>query len=510
MSTRHLCPVPRPLALFLGPVAVLALAYGSLWHALGAEPIYQFDESLYANNALDLYFDGGTNPLVVRRHGDVDAYNVKPPLVIWLQAASFRAFGLSEFAVRLPSALAGTLTALAVYVFAARTLRSPATGLIAAGVLLSSAGYIDDNVARAGDLDAVLTAFTTAYVLVFLRVTLRPPGRTWPWALALGTLILGGYLSKSVAAFFFLPGILLVAALPANRWIWRKPSFYLVAAATLSACIGFALLRESLAPGYLDAVYQSEIRRVGAAVMTWQVQPWDFYYDQLRDWQFRPYLYPALFAPALWLLTGVAGRSPANAPDPRKRRALGLLIVLTASYLLLVSIPPVKLEWYTAPLFPPLALLVALSLKLVVELLPWRQTLKPGLPEALPLLLALPLVGPPYAATVKRVAHVRTPLHPHDVEGYALREALRQLPEVRKVQIFKRSSELVHFDQLRFYTRSALADGRLDAADYVTEPHFAVGDIVLVYAYEDRMALAELYATEALFVLEGVYLLRIR
>ena len=55
----------------------------------------------------------------------------KPPLVYWLQIAAYGAFGENSFSARLPSALAGALTVLAIYGFG-RRLRDARTGLWAA------------------------------------------------------------------------------------------------------------------------------------------------------------------------------------------------------------------------------------------------------------------------------------------------------------------------------------------------------------------------------------------
>src|SRR5262249_30170312 len=46
----------------------------------------------------------------------------KPPLFYWLTAASLAAFGDSEFAARLPSLLAATASAMALYLFLRRAL----------------------------------------------------------------------------------------------------------------------------------------------------------------------------------------------------------------------------------------------------------------------------------------------------------------------------------------------------------------------------------------------------
>src|SRR5690242_955714 len=87
---------------------LILISFFPLFINLGKFPIRMWDEATYANNAIDmLSFD---NPLVVEHMGQPDMYNTKPPLVIWLQAAAMKIFGINEWSVRMPSAMFGLLT----------------------------------------------------------------------------------------------------------------------------------------------------------------------------------------------------------------------------------------------------------------------------------------------------------------------------------------------------------------------------------------------------------------
>ncbi|NJN78792.1 MAG: hypothetical protein HC803_11115 [Saprospiraceae bacterium] len=95
-------------------VGIILLAFIPLFYNLGEAAIYIWDEAIYANNALEMSFT--KQFLVLQNNGISSLYNVKPPLVIWLQTLSIWTFGANEFAVRLPSALAGLMTCLAIFV----------------------------------------------------------------------------------------------------------------------------------------------------------------------------------------------------------------------------------------------------------------------------------------------------------------------------------------------------------------------------------------------------------
>ena len=77
------------------------------------------DEALYAHSAIRMAERGGwLTPMFRGRYG-----LYKPPLLVWLAAISTKFFGVSAFALRLPSLLAGALIACIVFEWL-RRLRS--------------------------------------------------------------------------------------------------------------------------------------------------------------------------------------------------------------------------------------------------------------------------------------------------------------------------------------------------------------------------------------------------
>src|SRR6188472_2907303 len=69
----------------------LLLAALNIGYRLDREVVTTWDESLYAVSAAEMVRSG--NWLVTTFQGDVDYYNTKPPLNIWLIATSFKLFG---------------------------------------------------------------------------------------------------------------------------------------------------------------------------------------------------------------------------------------------------------------------------------------------------------------------------------------------------------------------------------------------------------------------------------
>ncbi|NJN35052.1 MAG: hypothetical protein HC817_13135 [Saprospiraceae bacterium] len=150
---------------------ILIIAYIPIFYNLEKPPIFIWDEAIYANNAIEMYVN--KDFIVLKNNGLPTLYNVKPPLVIWLQCISIWIFGVSEFSIRLPSAIAALFTCFALFYFAKRNFNST-IGILAVMFLITSAGYIQVHVSRTGDLDSVLVLFITLYTLVFFEMLLQP------------------------------------------------------------------------------------------------------------------------------------------------------------------------------------------------------------------------------------------------------------------------------------------------------------------------------------------------
>jgi 4-amino-4-deoxy-L-arabinose transferase-like glycosyltransferase len=127
------------------------------------------DEAIYANNALEMAIN---KDFWVLKNNDVATlYNVKPPLVIWLQCLCIWIFGANEFAIRLPSVLAAFFMCFRVFYFLNKhfNIRAAFLRLL---VLVTSQGYVKVHVTRTGDLDSVLVFFITAYSLLIFDIIL--------------------------------------------------------------------------------------------------------------------------------------------------------------------------------------------------------------------------------------------------------------------------------------------------------------------------------------------------
>ena len=78
---------------------------------LGAVHLFDWDEINFAESAREMLLTGNYQKVQI----NFSPFKEKPPLFFWLQAASMRVFGVSEFAARFPNAIIGIITLLFVF-----------------------------------------------------------------------------------------------------------------------------------------------------------------------------------------------------------------------------------------------------------------------------------------------------------------------------------------------------------------------------------------------------------
>jgi len=334
-------------------VAVGMIAAIVALYRLGDAAIYWWDEARVALNSLEMM--RAANPLIVTFNGQADLWNSKPPLAIWLNALSMRLFGVNEFALRVPSALAAIATTLAVFRFTQR-VSDTKTAVLSALILLGIGGYVEVHVTRTADYDSLLVLFTT--LTTFSLFAAFDSKRFYPP----GAYALLGLLTKGTAGLIMMPGYLLYALthrIDLRRAIW--PSL-----AALGGVLLYLGARELSESGYLHALFTEEVlrftqpadqgnhRQLGFYVVQlfwpWQTQFFDRYWNAAYQISAFPWSWLALIT----LL--------------RPSRAAAYLWCCAATYVLAVSIAVTQHPWYVAPVYPLLAVLAALGVQKTVAI----------------------------------------------------------------------------------------------------------------------------------------------
>lgn len=318
-------------------------------------PIRIWDESRLALNAYEMHKNG--NFIVTYFEGYPDMWNTKPPFLIWLQVFFMKTIGVNELAVRLPSAFAALFTCITLLVFSLKFLKSFWYGFIVVFVLITSQGYIDVHSTRTGDYDSLLTFFTTASGLFFFTYCEKQKLHyLYLFFLFIGLAIL----TKSVVALFFVPAIVTYSIIQGQLIpLLKNKHFYIGLLSVLAIVIAYYLLREVKNEGYIAAVQQNELGgRFLNVNEDYKRNTW-FYYNNLIDYRL-PFWY--LLIPCGLLMGFVIKNKRIN-----RLTLFSFLMLIT--FFIVISASQTKLEWYDVPLYPFLAIVIAVFIYYIFNFL---------------------------------------------------------------------------------------------------------------------------------------------
>jgi len=176
----------------------------------------------------------------------------KPPLGLWIQAASAKLFGFSGLSLILPEAVAGVLSVALLYYLVHRVF-GPVTGLIAALVLAITPVSIATNRDNIIDSLLVLTVLLGAWAITKAVET----GRL-RWLLLCAVLLGLAFNIKTLQAYLVLPAFGLVYLLGAPLH-WRIRILHLMLAVVVLLIISFAWI------GAVDLTPASQRPYVGSS-----------------------------------------------------------------------------------------------------------------------------------------------------------------------------------------------------------------------------------------------------
>jgi len=354
--------------------AVMAVAAFMLFGWLGIADVNEWDEARNGANAWEMLRRG--DPVNLWYAGEPDTWNAKPPLNIWLIAVSYKLFGYNEWALRLPSAICGLLF-FAVFFRIVRRMSDATVAAISCGILFCCKAVISHHVFRTGDFDGPLVLFVTSAIYFFLRFL--EGGKGWT-ALATGTALGFAYWTKGPVAFILLPGMLGYAALRGElRPLLRSRTTWLGFAVAAAMVGGWFVVvarwgvdAQSSFYGTENSVETTFIHDVWRRITEknfsgeWDHNPAFFLLNleaRMNLWHLAFYLGAAVAIFRIWqqrirLLPFVR--------QHENRLAL-LCVCLTLPVALLLTIAQGAHDWYTAPVLPWMAVLIAIFVRWTVE-----------------------------------------------------------------------------------------------------------------------------------------------
>lgn len=191
----------RPRAAIGALLAVTLVVY-SLW--LGYSPIYMHDAevlfALHARSIAATLRDSNGTFLPLYFHMPAIGENVWfHPMIVYFSALFLKVLPFTDWAVRFPSVVVGTIDVLLIYLVATRLFRSRVYGAIAAALLaLTPAHFIHSRL----EMDYL---YPVPFVLAWLWCLLKFDDTEEPWLMWLAGFILGAGFYSYIAAVAFMP-----------------------------------------------------------------------------------------------------------------------------------------------------------------------------------------------------------------------------------------------------------------------------------------------------------------
>ncbi|HKN20896.1 MAG TPA: glycosyltransferase family 39 protein [Terracidiphilus sp.] len=296
------------------------------------------------------------------------AYLEKSPLIYWMMAGSYRAFGVRDWAARLPLALAVVLLCWVTYRLGKWGIGKRA-GLFAGLALATCAGlYLFTRILIP---DATLTLMITAAVWAWLRLLEPDEPRPWLWAAILGASLGCGLLLKGLIAGVF-PVLTGLAYMACTRQIfaraaWRRMKILtIVAVALLIAAPWHVLAMVRNPPLFAFSMHSGPGEYRGFF--------WFYFFNEhlLRFLNLRyPRDYNTVPRALFWLLNLVwlfpwsaylAGAVKLNYGRTTRAARVHCMALCWIAVVMLFFTFSTTQEYYSMPIYPALALLIGSAL----------------------------------------------------------------------------------------------------------------------------------------------------
>jgi len=339
------------LLLFIFILVLSGFYLFQISYEIGEEQIKIWDEGSSATTAVEMH-QNQKYLMLVQDGKPLLSEDTKPPLGIWLKVFSFQLFGINEFAVRFPSLLASIGTMLLLVLFSIYYLKNFWIAILIMVVAPSSMGYMGYHVARNGDPDALLVFFMTAFYISYFVLLTQYPIKRNKWFLLTGLAILLAYYTKSLAAISPLAGIF-IYSLGTKKFyrIFSDYRFYLTALAVIGIIATYYILRELTTQGFIRETLGFEIFLFQNNPAKHKHPEYIFYFKYLIDEGIHPFLY---VFPLGFLVFS-------RQSDNTLRRLVLYTFVASLIFIIFSSFSYTKNEWYIAPVYPLLWLLLSVS-----------------------------------------------------------------------------------------------------------------------------------------------------
>ncbi|PCR97233.1 dolichyl-phosphate-mannose--protein mannosyltransferase [Pseudomonas fluorescens] len=273
--------------------SLFLLAALLFFFALGNHQLQGSTEARVAGIAMEMHLDDDW--VTPRLFGE--PFLEKPPLSLWLDAGAMRVFGVSPWAVRLASAVAGLLSVMLLYGMLRRFERPKAIAWTA-GILLATMASYWSNVRGVGEDALLALGVTTALLAFFQAQRASTIGNSLLFAVGIAI----ATLSKGVLGLA-MPGVVIFAYLLADNLMdkrfklteWLRPGL-LTALGLIPLLIWLAVLyQHGGAQAVREVLLTNSLGRFsGSFVEAGHYEPFYYYIAKLPEaflpWNILVYL----------------------------------------------------------------------------------------------------------------------------------------------------------------------------------------------------------------------------
>ena len=322
---------------------ILAILFAILVFApLRTGDLTGYDDAQYAHIAKDILRSGDW--LVLQSNGAPALEN--PPMLDWMEASLFAAFGFSDALARLPSALCGLGVILLVFWLARRLTGDPSIAILAMFVMGTSFYFL--KYSARGMTDVPFTFFVLCAICAWTLAGDDPR-----WYLAAGAATAFAQLTRSIMGLALPAVFVLHLILSRRRPVWRYAIPALVVA-YLPLAAWYALLIHRFGAFFFE-VHSTWLRSevYGGLSPSWRRYTGAFEYAWMLAKSYWPWL-PAMLA---GLVVVIRGRD----------RKLWLLAVWIAVVFALCAVARSRVLRYMLPAYPAFAILAAIGLSRFVS-----------------------------------------------------------------------------------------------------------------------------------------------
>ncbi len=270
-----------------------------------------------------------------------EVYSDKPPLLFWAIAlASFPGGRVTETTARLPSAAAGTLLVLALYLLARPALGGRGA-FLAALTLAVSNFYVEQS--RYVQHDMLLTLGTALGILFLFRIADDEKPRL-RWILAAASALALGVLAKGPVALA-LAGLVVAVDTLFDRSLLRRW-------VPMGAAGCLALLPSLAYSAALD--HRHGTAALSSFIFHHNIEKFVSGFDNLEPWWFYLVRFPADMLPVSLFLPAAVFFRPEDPLQRRLHRRLWIWILVTLAFF---SLSASKRPVYLLPLLPAASIL---------------------------------------------------------------------------------------------------------------------------------------------------------